>query len=69
MVPEKSFGLVCFEFSPKTHKFWSFTSQIILNHNSTNIHNLHLYGLCYDPMISLENEGKLFFPPSYTGVA
>ena len=69
LIPEKSFALVCFEFSPKTAKYWSFTTQCILNYTITNAQNIHLSGKCFKPQLKIANKGKLFFPPTYPGVS
>lgn len=69
LIQEKSFALVCFEFNPKSANHWSFTSQCVLNYTFTNVQNIHLSGKCFKPEISLGNKGKLFFPPTYTGVS
>lgn len=69
LIQEKSFALVCFEFNPKSANHWSFTSQCVLNYTYTNVQNIHLSGKCFKPEISLGNKGKLFFPPTYTGVS
>ena len=69
LIPGKSFALVCFEFSPKSANHWSFTSQCVLNYMFTNVQNIHLSGKCFRPQITLGNKGKLFFPPTYTGVS
>lgn len=69
LIPEKSFALVCFEFNPKSANHWSFTSQCVLNYTYTNVQNIHLSGKCFRPEITIANKGKLFFPPTYTGVS
>lgn len=69
LIQGKSFALVCFEFSPKSANYWSFTSQCVLNYTYTNVQNIHLSGKCFKPEVSLNNKGKLFFPPTYTGVS
>jgi hypothetical protein len=69
IIPGKSFGLVCFEFYPKSARLWSFTTQCVLNHIFTNVQNIHLSGRCFEPDVTLGNKGKLFFPPTYTGVS
>jgi hypothetical protein len=69
LIQGKSFALICFEFSPKSANHWSFTSQWVLNYTFTNVQNIHLSGKWFKPEISLSNKGKLFFPPTYTGVS
>ena len=36
---------------------------------STYVQNVHLSGECHVPRLTLQNDGKLFFPPSYSGVS
>lgn len=69
LIQGKSFALVCFEFNPKSANHWSFTSQCVLNYTYTNVQSIHLSGKCFRPEITLANKGKLFFPPTYTGVS
>jgi hypothetical protein len=69
LIQGRGFSLVCFEFNPKSANHWSFTSQCVLNYTFTNVQNIHLSGKCFRPEITLANKGKLFFPPTYTGVS
>jgi hypothetical protein len=69
LIQGKSFALICYEFHPKSANHWSFTSQCVLNYTFTNVQNIHLSGKCFKPEITLDNKGKLFFPPTYTGVS
>ena len=64
----KSFSLVCFEFNPKSPRFYNFSSQFIFNNSSVNIQSIMLRGYCYGPKISFPSS-KVFFPPSYVGVS
>ena len=64
----KSFTLVCFEFNPKTPRFYNFAAQFLFNNSSANMQQVLLQGFCYSPSVSLENE-QVFFPPSYSGVS
>jgi hypothetical protein len=57
------------EFHPKTPRFYNFTAQCIFNHSSSNIQNIHLIGHCYQPSLTLSNNNKLFYPPTYVGVS
>lgn len=41
----------------------------MFNHQATNILNIHLAGECFVPQLTLSNNGKLFYPPSYLGVS
>lgn len=65
----KSFSLICFEFLPKTARFFNFTAQCMFNHSAANIHSIHLVGYCYSPALTLANNAKLFFPPTFMGVS
>jgi len=68
LIPGKSFGLVCFEFNPKSARFYNFNSQFIFNNSSANLQQVQLQGFCYGPSVSFPQD-KLFFPPSYVGVS
>jgi hypothetical protein len=65
----KSFSLICFEFQPKQARFFNFTAQCIFNHSASNVQSIHLVGHSYAPQLSLSNNSKLFFPPTFTGVS
>ena len=69
LINGKSFALLCFEFQPKQTRFYNFTAQCIFNHSSSNIQSLHLVGHCYTPQLTIGNDAKLFYPPTYTGVS
>ncbi len=69
MIRGKSFSLICFEFCPKQARFYNFTAQCVFNHQPTNIQNIHLVGHCYNPALTLGNNAKLFFPPTFLGVS
>jgi hypothetical protein len=69
MINGKSFVLVAFEFQPKQARFYNFTAQCIFNHSASNIQSLHLVGHCYQPQLTIGNDLKLFYPPTYTGVS
>lgn len=69
MINGKSFALVAFEFQPKQARFYNFTAQCIFNHSASNIQSLHLVGHCYQPHLTIGNDLKLFYPPTYTGVS
>ena len=67
-IPGKSFALVCFEFNPKTPRFYNFSAQFLFNNSSANMQQVLLQGYCYNPQVTLES-GQIFFPPSYAGVS
>merc|ERR550532_1319018 len=64
----KSFTLICFEFNPKTPRFYNFSAQFLFNNSSANMQQVLLQGYCYNPHVTLDNQ-QIFFPPSYTGVS
>ncbi|EGR30025.1 hypothetical protein IMG5_144000 [Ichthyophthirius multifiliis] len=68
IIQAKSFIILTIEFIPSEYKAYNNTLSCYLNHNASNILNLHLHGFCSKPKLSLQNEGKIYFPPSYTGV-
>ena len=35
---------------------------------ASNQLHIHLYGHSFEPQLSLQNSGKIYFPPSYIGV-
>lgn len=37
LIQGKSFGIVCFEFNPKTPRDYNFVAQYVFNHNPTNV--------------------------------
>ncbi len=69
LIEGKSFGLVCFEFSPRVQQSYSFVTQCVLNHTAAYETKLQLVGYCYVPTISIEGEGKIYYPPTFMGVA
>ena len=69
LIEGKSFGLVCFEFSPRVHQAHSFVAQCVLNHTVSFQTRLQLVGYCYIPAISLLGENKIYYPPTFMGVA
>ena len=67
-IPGKSFTLICFEFNPKTPRFYNFNAQLLFNNSSTNMQQVLLQGYCYSPSVTLEYP-QVFFPPNYVGVS
>lgn len=45
----KSFTLVCFEFNPKSPRFYNFQAQLLFNNSSANMQQVLLQGFCYGP--------------------
>ena len=64
----KSFTLICFEFNPKSPRFYNFAAQFLFNNSSANMQQVMLQGYCYSPQVTLINP-SIFFPPSYVGVS
>jgi hypothetical protein len=69
LVQGKSFGIVCFEFNPKSPRNYNFGAHLVYNHNPSNVQKVNLIGHCYEPALQISNDQKLFFPPSYVGVS
>ena len=69
LINGQSMTLICFEFNPKSARSFNITCQCILNHSGVNAHNIHLVGKCYESTLSISNDNKLFFPPTYVGVS
>ena len=69
LIEPKGFCLIGLEFTPSDYKTYKSTVSISLNDmpGSNNI-KLHLTGICTEPELSLENNGKLFFTPTSVGV-
>jgi len=68
LVPGKSTQLVCLEFNPKDAREYNYQMQCILNHSSSYIKKIHLYGISYTPDVVLGDNSMIYFPPSYMGV-
>ncbi|KAL4426641.1 hypothetical protein ABPG74_018719 [Tetrahymena malaccensis] len=68
MVEGKSFFIVTIEFRPTEYKAYNNVLTCSLNNNSSTTLNLYTHGYCSKPKLHLQNEGKVYFPPSFTGV-
>ena len=68
LIVGKSFQLLVVEFVPKEIRAYQQTLSCHLNHQMSNQIHLQCYGYCSSPSLELQNEGKIFFPPSFTGV-
>ena len=68
IVEGKSFSIIILEFNPKAAKGFQQSLTCSLNHNLGSLMHINVFGYCSEPKISLQNEGKIYFPPSYTGV-
>ena len=69
IIEGRSFALICFEFNPRVAQSYSFVTQCLLNHSASFQTKLQLMGYCYTPSISLEGESKIYYPPTFMGVA
>lgn len=69
LIEGKSFALVCFEFCPRVQQSYSFVTQCILNHTASYQTKIQLVGFCYVPSISIGGESKIYYPPTFMGVA
>ena len=69
LIEPKGFCIVGIEFTPSDYKTYKSTVSITLNDmpGSSNV-KLHLTGICTQPELKLENEGKLYFTPTSVGV-
>ena len=52
----KSFSLVCFEFNPRSARFYNFNAQVIFNNMSSNMQQVMLKGFCYGASVSLKQK-------------
>ena len=68
IVEGKSFSIIILEFNPKSSKVYNQNLACSLNHNMGHLLHINVFGYCSDPKISIQNDGKIYFPPSYTGV-
>ena len=68
IIEGKSFCLIILEFNPKLPKTYSAKLTCSLNHYMGNLITIHVFGYCSEPKLNLQNEGKIYFPPSFTGV-
>ena len=69
LIEGRSFALVCFEFSPRLHQSYSFVAQCIMNHTAAFQTKIQLIGYSYVPTISVVGESKIYYPPTFMGVA
>jgi len=68
LIEGKSFNLISFEFSPKEAKTYAHAISCTLNHNMSDQIHFKLFGFCFEPRLQLQNNGEIYFPPSFTGV-
>lgn len=68
LIEGKSFNILTLEFTPSQYKTYNSTIIAHFNNSSGTPLHLQLTGACTEPKLHLQNEGKLFFPPTFTGV-
>ena len=68
IVEGKSFGIIILEFNPQLAKGYNQNLTCSLNHNLGHLLHINVFGYCSEPKVFLQNDGKIYFPPSYTGV-
>lgn len=68
IIEGNSFNIVCFEFTPKEPRTYSHVISCSLNHNLSDQVTFKLHGYCFEPHLELQNNGEIYFPPSFTGV-
>ena len=68
MIAGKSSQIILFEFSPRETKVYHTSISCSFNHNLSNMVSFKLYGFCCQPKMDLQNNGEIYFPPSFMGV-
>ena len=69
IIEPKEFMLINCEFNPKEPNIYKHPLKIIFNHDSNNMYNLNLQGVCCDPDIKINNnKTEIYYPPSYIGI-
>ena len=68
LIEGKSFQVVLFEFCPNAAKPFNLALHCSLNHNLSEQIAFKLFGYSCEPKLELQNEGQIFFPPSFAGV-
>jgi hypothetical protein len=68
LIEPKGFSIVALEFSPKEYKIYRSSLSISLNDLPGANTKLSLTGICTEPELRLENQGRIFFAPTFTGV-
>jgi hypothetical protein len=61
------FKLIFFKFTPREPSLYSHIAHCKLN-NSVDVIKIKLIGYCCQPSLEIDNNGQVFFPPSYVGV-
>ena len=68
LIQPKSFAIIAVEFTPTEYKIYTSIVSVHLNDMPGANTKIVLVGTCTSPEIELENEGKIFFAPTFTGV-
>ncbi|KAM3137891.1 hypothetical protein pb186bvf_009972 [Paramecium bursaria] len=68
LITGKSSQILILEFVPLENKAYNQNLTCHMNHQSSNQISLNVVGYCSSPCLKLQNEGKVFFPPSFVGV-
>ena len=68
LVQGKSFKILTIQFQPKETKIYQSQLVCSLNHNSSNKLTINCNGICGQPSLQIENQGKVYFPPAYAGL-
>lgn len=68
LIEGKSFQVIIFEFCPNAAKPFLCALSCSLNHNLSEQLSFKLFGYSCEPKLELQNEGQIFFPPSFAGV-
>mgnify|MGYP003880634599 FL=1 len=68
LIEGRSFQVIIFEFTPTQPKPFTTTIACSLNHNLGEQLSFKLFGYSCEPKLEIQNEGQLFFPPSFAGV-
>jgi hypothetical protein len=68
LIDGKSFNILTLEFAPTHYKQYNSTLVVHLNNSSGSPLNLQLMGICSEPKLRLHNDGRVYFPPTFTGV-
>lgn len=66
LISKNSYTNLIVEFSPSKPSFYKESLSVVLNTNHKK--KLLLKGYCLQSFIELENNGSIYFPPSYLGV-
>ena len=68
MIEGNSFKIITFEFCPQQPNKYESNILCTLNHSKESVLTVKLTAYCCAPQLAIQNEGKIFFSPSYCGV-